>query len=202
MQLSGGGYREPNEQEKMELLALFGDDPIIVIDEYFLITQEWLGRLNARLRLIIGKGFRDLRVLLVGDPFQLPPIGGSPLYCDYATSTDAELQTLAQDGRNQFGHCRHFLLTIIMRSGDDGEHCRNIHRLCAPNVTRPMTIAILNSIADITRNELRTRSDWAAATVLSPRKLEALAFGWHIAHHTSRSKNKVNPYPLQCCFND
>ncbi|EPZ36339.1 hypothetical protein O9G_005712 [Rozella allomycis CSF55] len=57
----------------------------IIIDEYSMRSQELIGCIDARLRQAKNAQdvlFGEVSILLVGDPAQLLPVGGSPLYSD------------------------------------------------------------------------------------------------------------------------
>ena len=56
---------------------------VVIIDEYAMVSLDLLGKIESRLRR--AKGRRDVpvgcvNVILVGDPGQLLPVGGTPLY--------------------------------------------------------------------------------------------------------------------------
>jgi ATP-dependent DNA helicase PIF1 len=60
----------------------FKDITHIIIDEYSMVHQVMLAVIDKRLRQATGRDewFGGISVILVGDPGQLPPVGGSPLY--------------------------------------------------------------------------------------------------------------------------
>jgi hypothetical protein len=69
--------------EKLQLLQQrFIDISHIIIDEYSMVSQALLAQIDKRLRQATGNNdyFGGLSIILVGDPGQLLPVGGTPLY--------------------------------------------------------------------------------------------------------------------------
>ena len=66
------------------LQAMFQDCRFLIIDEKSMIDIKMLSLIDDRLRAILPAGshlpFSGVNVLLCGDFFQLPPVGGQPLY--------------------------------------------------------------------------------------------------------------------------
>ena len=66
------------------LQALFQDCRFLIIDEKSMIDIKTLSLIDDRLRAILpahsDQPFGGINVLLCGDFFQLPPVGGKPLY--------------------------------------------------------------------------------------------------------------------------
>jgi len=66
------------------LQALFQDCRFLIIDEKSMIDIKTLSLIDDRLRAILPAGshlpFGGVNVLLCGDFFQLPPVGGQPLF--------------------------------------------------------------------------------------------------------------------------
>ena len=66
------------------LQALFQDCRFLIIDEKSMIDIKTLSLIDDRLRAILPASshlpFSGVNVLLCGDFFQLPPVGGQPLY--------------------------------------------------------------------------------------------------------------------------
>ena len=55
----------------------------VIIDEYSMLSQVMLSQIDKRLRQATGKNdsfFGGINMILVEDPGQLLPVGGSPLY--------------------------------------------------------------------------------------------------------------------------
>ncbi len=75
------------------LQALFQDCRFLIIDEKSMIDTKCLSFIDDRLRAIFpatsDQPFGGLHVLLCGDFFQLPPVGGKPLYGRSHTHVDA-----------------------------------------------------------------------------------------------------------------
>ena len=66
------------------LQALFRDCRFLMIDEKLMIDLKMLSLIDDRLQVIFlaasHRPFGGINVLLCGDFFQLPPVGGKPLY--------------------------------------------------------------------------------------------------------------------------
>ena len=75
------------------LQALFRDCRFLIIDEKSMIDIQTLSLIDDRLRSILPATsdlpFGGVNVLLCGDFFQLPPVGGKPLYTLSHTHVDA-----------------------------------------------------------------------------------------------------------------
>src|SRR6185312_15663147 len=75
------------------LQALFRGCRFLIIDEKSMIDTKTLSLIDDRLRAIFpatsDQPFGGLNVLLCGDFFQLPPVGGKPLYTRSHTHVDA-----------------------------------------------------------------------------------------------------------------
>jgi hypothetical protein len=66
----------------MELQQEFNNIELIVIDEYSMLSQIMLNKIDQRLRQAKNKNlqFGGISVILIGDPGQLLPVGGLPLH--------------------------------------------------------------------------------------------------------------------------
>ena len=66
------------------LQAMFKDSRFLMIDEKSMMDLKMLSLIDNRLRVIIpatsDQPFGGINILLCGDFFQLPPVGGKPLY--------------------------------------------------------------------------------------------------------------------------
>jgi ATP-dependent DNA helicase PIF1 len=75
------------------LQASFSSCRFLIIDEKSMIDLKTLSLIDDRLRAIfpasLDQPFRGLNVLLCGDFFQLPPVGGKPLFSRSPTQVDA-----------------------------------------------------------------------------------------------------------------
>jgi hypothetical protein len=65
-----------------EIQKEFCDIEMIVIDEYSMLSQVMLNKIDLRLRQAKNnnKIFGGISVVLIGDPGQLLPVGGNPLH--------------------------------------------------------------------------------------------------------------------------
>ena len=63
------------------------DLKVIIIDEVSMVSNNLLYYIHLRLNESFGttdiEPFAGLTILAVGDLFQLPPVGGLPVYSDY-----------------------------------------------------------------------------------------------------------------------
>ena len=115
----GRVYRPLEGQSLRKLQDEFEGITHVIIDEYSMISQIMLARIDLRMRQIAQKldqYFGGLSVILTGDPAQLPPVCATCLY-------DKKLDTpLVFEG---FTAYQKFLsviqLTQIMRQQDDGD---------------------------------------------------------------------------------
>jgi hypothetical protein len=74
MKLDGNALRAKQEE--------FRDVSCIVLDEYACTSQEMLAWIASRCRQfkVCNELFGGLSVIMVGDPAQLPPVGGVVMY--------------------------------------------------------------------------------------------------------------------------
>ena len=96
----------------------------LVIDEKSMIALKTIGFIDSRLRQIFPQStepFGGVSVLLMGDFYQLPPVGGKPLYYPKALSEPLEIT-----GRNAYWALnRSVELTVAQRQrGDDQQPFR------------------------------------------------------------------------------
>ena len=95
----------------------FKDKTHVIIDEYSMVSQIMLAQIDKRLRQATGfhdKFFGGLSIILVGDPAQLLPVMGSPLY-NYPTKT-----TMASHGLNCYQQFKHAIcLEVCERQKND-----------------------------------------------------------------------------------
>ena len=78
---------------RQSLQASFASCRFLIIDEKSMIDLKTLSLIDDRLRAILpassDKLFGGLNVLLCGDFFQLPPVGGKPLFSRFQAQIDA-----------------------------------------------------------------------------------------------------------------
>jgi hypothetical protein len=80
-----------------ELQQKFRSTTHIIIDEYSMLSQSNLAIIDKRLRQAKenhGVFFGGISIILVGDPGQLLPVGGAPLYQDLQTKNTESLASL------------------------------------------------------------------------------------------------------------
>ena len=90
---------EFNEMDGPSLRAKqeeFKNVECIVLDEYACTSKQMLGRMDRRCRqfMVCDEFFGGLTVIMVGDPAQLPPVGGSQMFTT-STERPGELGGLA-----------------------------------------------------------------------------------------------------------
>ncbi len=77
-----GEFKELDGQLLRDMQKDFEEVECIVIDEYACTSQEMLGWIDRRCRQfkINDEYFGGLTVIMVGDPAQLPPVGGNQMF--------------------------------------------------------------------------------------------------------------------------
>jgi hypothetical protein len=76
-------YMPLKNQQLGDLQRTFMDVTHVIIDEFSMMSQIMFGKVDGRLRQAKCKPelfFGGLSIILTGDPAQLLPVGGSPLY--------------------------------------------------------------------------------------------------------------------------
>jgi hypothetical protein len=79
----GQKYIEIKNQQLVDLQTTFASITHVIIDEFSMMSQTMLGKIDGRLRQAKCKPdslFGGLSIILTGDPAQLLPVGGAPLY--------------------------------------------------------------------------------------------------------------------------
>ncbi|MFO0089655.1 MAG: ATP-dependent RecD-like DNA helicase, partial [bacterium] len=71
-----------NGEAAANLEKEFSKVKVVIIDEFSMLSQPILGKIDKRLKQAKGNSepFGGVSVILVGDPAQLPPVGGTPLH--------------------------------------------------------------------------------------------------------------------------
>ena len=72
---------------RSSLRSKLPDLKVIIIDEISMVSNDLLFHVHLRLTEIFGsvndQPFAGVSVIAVGDFFQLPPLGGKPVYVNY-----------------------------------------------------------------------------------------------------------------------
>jgi hypothetical protein len=79
----GQKYIEIKNQQLVDLQTTFASITHVIIDEFSMMSQTMLGKIDGRLRQAKCKPdslFGGFSIILTGDPAQLFPVGGAPLY--------------------------------------------------------------------------------------------------------------------------
>ena len=143
------------------LQALFRDCRFLMVDEKFMIDLKMFSLVDDRLRAIFpatsDQPFGAINVLICGDFFQLPPVGGKPLYA-YRSSNVNEIK-----GRQLYQAFEKTirLIEIMRQQGDD-----------------PVSIWFRQTLGELRENRL-TWEGWEflctrVANQLSPAELASL----------------------------
>ena len=76
------GYRSLSVDKQAEARAVDGDVQLIIIDEISLVPSSMLNTISLRLRDLKGNSlpFGGIHVIVVGDLFQLAPVGGTYVF--------------------------------------------------------------------------------------------------------------------------
>jgi hypothetical protein len=76
------GFKDLSNTAKMELQQKFAVATTIIIDEYTMMSCTLLNQVNKRCQEAKGnnQAFGGMTIILVGDPAQLPPVSGKPLW--------------------------------------------------------------------------------------------------------------------------
>lgn len=170
----------PNSKDLANLRSRFDLKTLslLIIDEISCITASFLGRIEKRLREIMGKDepFGGLAVLLLGDFFQLPPVGGSSLYTsvidlfvmgaktlDTATVTNGP----ATQGAHWFVSFRKMELTQQMRAAGDPEHIAFLGLLRSPNPNMALIVqTLLKRYKIITAQDIIDDPEFATTPII------------------------------------
>ncbi|KAH0033008.1 hypothetical protein KCU78_g2545, partial [Aureobasidium melanogenum] len=83
---------EPTDKVTPEIAAKLKEVRLIIIDEKSMISNHFLGQVNDRLKTICEseKDFGGKSVIFSGDFFQLPPVGGTPMFMVNPLASDAD----------------------------------------------------------------------------------------------------------------
>jgi ATP-dependent exoDNAse (exonuclease V) alpha subunit len=75
-------FLELENNELANLQKDFENIEFLIIDEFSMMSQIMLGKIDSRLRQAKNKNelFGGISIMLIGDPGQLPPVGGSTLF--------------------------------------------------------------------------------------------------------------------------
>ena len=144
-----------------------GKSRLIIIDEISMISPKLLAALSERLRLSESAGtinatlpFGGRHVVLMGDFFQLPPVGnGIPSIFKACVDRAMGKKSISASnihGTALFQQFRRFNLTVQFRSKEDPEHTRRVARMRTS--ARPITDRFLKSLKMLTKKDVEEDS--------------------------------------------
>ena len=153
----GSSYYDVNSKEAS---VIFGKDArFIVIDEFSMMQARMLSHIDQRLQNWYGNSlpFGGLTVILMGDPFQLFPVGVSLI--------SAACDSTSHDGR-LFRMFRRINLTKQERSFDE-PHSRRLEFLRDPTLSNPVRMSgIVDELQELTANDAISDPLWRQACIV------------------------------------
>jgi ATP-dependent exoDNAse (exonuclease V) alpha subunit len=86
-------FKDLSGKKLKDLQELFREVKFILIDEFSMMSQSMLAKIDSRLRQAknVNEFFEGISVILTGDPGQLLPVSGTPLYYDNPASGLAKM---------------------------------------------------------------------------------------------------------------
>ena len=124
-------YKQLSDDKRNSLQTKYMHLSVLIVDEVSMVGNEMLNFLYLRLQEIKGnkKHFGGIHVILVGDFYQLRPVGDGWIFannsCDYTSLAPNLWQK----------HFKVFELTEIMRQKDDATFARLLNRIREGNQT-------------------------------------------------------------------
>ena len=156
---------------------------VLVIDEIFYISPEFLGQIDKRMRQIMGvdEDFGGLLVILMGDFYQLPPVAAS--YTLYSAAVKLNIDKNCLDngagssprnkGTQLFSGFKHIELTEQMRCAGDSTHSRMLEQMRNPQVNSSRVApAYIAALKPITVNDFQMDTEWARAPIVVTTNIE------------------------------
>ena len=129
-----------NSQMKSRLRNKLSDLKVLMIDEISMVSNDLLYYIHLRLIEIFdkvnGEPFAGLTVITVGDFFQLPPVGGKPVYAEYKNNW--------QNFEALWKIFKIFELTEVMRQRGDSQLIDLLNNVRTADI-QPNDIDILKS---------------------------------------------------------
>ena len=106
-----------SDKMKSSLRNKLSDLKVIIVYEISMVSNDLLFYVHLRLNEIFGsvnnEPFAGITVITVGDFFQLPPVGGKPVYATYKNTW--------QNFESLWKHFKIFELTEVMRQREDSQ---------------------------------------------------------------------------------
>ena len=137
-------YKQLSDDKRNTLQTKYMHLSVLIVDEVSMVGNEMLNFLYLRLQEIKGnkKHFGGIHIILVGDLYQLRPVGDGWIFanasCDYTSLGPNLWQT----------HFKMFELTEIMRQKDDAMFANLLNRIREGNQTEDdLTVLKFRSIS-------------------------------------------------------
>ena len=143
-------------------LNLGSDVRIIVIDEFSMLSEQQFCLIDQRLRAWTERDapFGGIGIILMGDPFQIPPVLGKSLI-KAATENHNKAGLL-------FTQFTPFQFTIQQRASSDEVHSRRLEFFRRPS-DKSMPVpesGILNSLKELDQDDVIADSGWKEAVII------------------------------------
>ena len=121
---------------------------VLIVDEVSMVGNEMLNFLHLRLQEIKGnkEPFGGIHVILVGDLFQLRPVGDAWIFASNGTDYSALAPNLWQT------YFTMYELTEIMRQKDDAQFAELLNRIREGKHTKDLSLLSSNSISSCDAN--------------------------------------------------
>ena len=118
-------YKQLSDDKRNTLRTKYADLSVLIVDEVSMVGNEMLNFLYLRLQEIKGnkEPFGGVHVILVGDLFQLRPVGDAWIFANNSNDYSSLAPNLWQS------HFTMFELTEIMRQRDDASFAELLNRI-------------------------------------------------------------------------
>jgi DNA polymerase III delta prime subunit len=158
-----------NDKAVLILRKLFDGCFVLLIDEMSMADAVTLSHIDSRLRQILDTPtvpFGGLTIILMGDFFQLPPVGGKPLFyyavnpikaSDYGTPLDV--------GSQLFNNFEMISLSDQYRS-EDPIHTALIQKLRNTTLRNPIDDDVIDSLKVLTSEDVDEDNSWLSAPIV------------------------------------
>ena len=117
--------KQLSDDKRNTLRTKYGDLSVLIVDEVSMVGNEMLNFLYLRLQEIKGnkEPFGGVHIILVGDLFQLRPVGDAWIFANNSNDYSSLAPNLWQS------HFTMFELTEIMRQKDDASFAKLLNRI-------------------------------------------------------------------------
>jgi hypothetical protein len=158
-----------NDKAVLLLRLKFEGCSVLLIDEISMTNAITLSHIDSRLRQILDKPnvpFGGIAIVLMGDFFQLPPVGGKPLY-HYAVNQikPNDSGTPLDVGSRLFNKFEMISLTNQYRS-EDPDHTALIQKLRDTSLNSPIDDDVINSLNVLTSTDVDEDNSWLTAPII------------------------------------